>query len=86
MEPWEIFRKIIEDIEECEPRDEDFLELKRDLRNAAVNYARLRVQWFLADQDEKREYETTRVVSHNRLIDACNILSRYMESRGIGNS
>ena len=37
MESWENLRKIIEDIEEFELRDEDLLELKRVFQNAAVN-------------------------------------------------
>ena len=52
--------------------------LKKDLINYAVEYSRIRVEWYLADDEGKAALEDTRSRKHNAFIDACNILSREM--------
>ena len=52
--------------------------LRQDLIRAAVNYAHCRAEWFLADQEQRRDMEQARTAAHNAFIDACNILSRQM--------
>lgn len=52
--------------------------LKNDLINLAVEYSRLRVEWYLADDETKQEMDHIRTAKHNAFIDSCNILSREM--------
>lgn len=58
------------------------VELKNELLNAAVRYARLRTNWQLADLEQRREMDRHRTAAHDALIDACNILSRNMAKTG----
>ena len=53
-------------------------ELLRDLIDAAVRYARVRVDWCLGNREDRLELESTRTAAHNVLIGACNALSRAM--------
>ena len=55
-----------------------FGELKNELLNFAVRYARLRTDWQLADINERKAMDSHRTATHDALIDACNILSRNM--------
>jgi len=61
-------------------------ELKGDLFKAAVQYAGIRARWFLSSQEQRRDVDLARRTAHNRLIDACNILSRNMKNVGEDNS
>jgi len=56
--------------------------LRRDLVTKAVRYARIRVDWLLADPAGRDALELTRTLAHNALIDACNILCRAMLRAG----
>ena len=56
-----------------------------DLIDAAVRYARLRVDWTLMDHERRAALEATRTAAHEVLIDACNILSRRMAKDGEDN-
>ena len=60
-------------------------DLLQDLIDAAVRYARLRVDWSLRRPDDRLELEAARTSAHNVLIDACNILSRAMQRAGEDN-
>ena len=56
--------------------------IKEDLINYAVEYSRIRVDWYLAEEVEKDEMENLRRAKHNAFIDSCNILSREMIKAG----
>ena len=56
------------------------------LIKAAVSYARIRVDWQLANQEKRREMDDLRSRAHTAFIDACNILSRNMGNAGEDNS
>jgi len=56
--------------------------LKDDLINLALDYARIRADYYLVDPDERRERENCRTRAHNAFIDSCNILSRNMDKNG----
>jgi len=74
---FETARKILKEIEAtC------IDELKEDLFKAAVRYAGIRANWFLSTLEERRSGDGTRSIAHDRLIDACNILSRNMKNMG----
>lgn len=60
-------------------------ELLQDLIDAAVRYARLRVDWALKSPGDRLELEAARTSAHNVVIDACNILSRAMLRAGENN-
>ena len=57
-------------------------DLLQDVIEAAVRYARLRVDWVLLDREGRAALDPTRTAAHNTLIDACNILSRGMLRAG----
>lgn len=57
-----------------------------DLIKAAVCYARIRVDWQLANHEDRCEMEDLRSRAHTAFIDACNILSRNMRNVGEDNS
>jgi len=60
--------------------------LKKDLLKAAVKYARIRTDWSLSDLDDKTIRDNQRKVSHDAVIDSCNILSRNQAQIGEDNS
>ncbi len=53
--------------------DLDLVELRSDLYQRAVRYARLRTDWQLTQ--EREALDEPRRLTHNTLIDACNILA-----------
>lgn len=57
-------------------------DLLQDLIEAAVRYARLRVDWALRDREGRAALDPTRTAAHNALIDSCNILGRAMVRAG----
>lgn len=69
----EIAKKLFDEIDKTALHS-----LKKDLIIYAVEYSRIRVDWFLAGEVEKDEMEDLRRAEHNAFIDSCNILSREM--------
>ena len=61
-------------------------DLRHDLLDAAVRYARHRAEWALAAHDRRVELDAGRYRAHQVLIDAFNILSRGMARHGEDNS
>jgi len=57
-------------------------ELRQDLVELAVRYARMRVDYHLATPEAQRQLEHARSACHNALISACDILARNMAQRG----
>ena len=53
-----------------------------DLVFSAVEYARIRTDWYLSDKERRIELNERRKASHETLIDSCNILSREMAKNG----
>ncbi len=60
-------------------------DLLDDLVNAAVRYARIRVDWALASADQRMEMDQSRTHAHDAFIDCCDILSRNMARVGESN-
>ena len=56
--------------------------LKSELIQAAIRYSRLRVDWQLANLEERKYLNNERTIAHNSFIDSCNILSRNMAKSG----
>lgn len=50
--------------------------LFHQLCSAALDYALARGRWQIADHASRLEIDSSRTMSHNRFIDACNALSR----------
>ena len=61
-------------------------ELVDELVEYAVRYAEIRVSWLLASNEARLEMDDARTRAHDAFIDACNILSRNMQSAGEDNS
>lgn len=59
-----------------------FADLRTDLVDLAIRYARLRVDYYLADGQEQVRIGSTRSACHNALISACDILARNMKAAG----
>ncbi|MCF6147669.1 MAG: hypothetical protein E3K37_03320 [Candidatus Kuenenia sp.] len=54
------------------------VDLKNDLIQKTVRYARVRVDRELAQGESKNEIDLVRTIAHNAFTDSCNILSRNM--------
>jgi len=57
-------------------------DLRQDLVELAVRYARLRVDYHLAGAEQQSVLESVRSTCHNALISSCGILARNMAKRG----
>lgn len=57
--------------------DEDNKELAADLLNAAIKYAKYRMDWAIHDSTWKIENDKYRTSAHNRFMDCLNIFLRY---------
>lgn len=49
---------------------------------AAIRYAQIRVDWYLANQEGKKELDEERTLAHNALISNCDALARNMKKAG----
>lgn len=58
------------------------ISLRDDLILNAIDYARIRVDWFNGAVEQKKEIDELRRIKHNVLIDNCNILCRQMSDLG----
>lgn len=71
-------RRILESVERSSvPED-----LRRQWLEAAIRYAEIRVAWWVAAPDERRNMDASRTAAHDAFIDSCNILSRAMAAAG----
>jgi len=50
-------------------------DLRNDLIQKAVRYARIRTDYQLAPSESRNEIGALRTIAHNSFIDSCNILS-----------
>jgi len=57
----------------------------KSVLNSAVRYSRLRVDWYLSDQEQQIEMDEERTIAHIAFISACDILSRNMKAAGDDN-
>lgn len=60
-------------------------QLFKSLLKSAVRYSRLRVDWYLSDQEQRNEMDEERTTAHNAFISECDILSRNMKAAGEDN-
>lgn len=56
-----------------------------NLMQSAVCYARIRADWQLATDEQRRDMDAARTRCHDAFIDCCNILSRNMLAAGEDN-
>jgi len=61
---------------------DDLESLRRDMVVAAVNYARQRTDWTLADPRSRRGMDTARRMAHNAFIAACDELGEACRRNG----
>jgi hypothetical protein len=59
--------------------DDDADILYRDLVRLAVDYARIRTDWWVSGTERRIKMDATRTAVHNALIASCNALARYLE-------
>ena len=45
----------------------------------AVRYSNLRAEWWLADEEKRKEMDPERTFAHNAFISSCNALARNMQ-------
>ena len=69
----EIWRRI---------RETTLSDLREDLVNLAVRYARMRADYGLAGAERRGDLEIDRTACHNALIASCDILARNMAKHG----
>jgi cation transport regulator ChaB len=58
------------------------IDLRFDLYRAALRYASLRSEWYLASREERKDMEARRTAAHNVVIDALIILVRNSSKQG----
>jgi hypothetical protein len=63
-------------------RSSKWQSLVDDVIKAAVRYARIRVDWFLATPEDRRRNDKTRSIAHTAFIDSLEILRRNMDKAG----
>ena len=73
----ELYRKITE-------VENDFL--RNEFIEKAIEYARIRTDWFFMDSDERRNADKGRTIKHDAFIDSINAISRFMVKNGSDNS
>lgn len=79
---WTIAQEVFRHICNTGIQEPLLLELRQDFLEKAVRYARIRTDWELAGPSRRQEMDQSRTLTHNGLIDACNILSRAMAKQG----
>lgn len=67
-------------------RDADFVELRNQLIEKAIEYARIRVDWKLKNREDRIKMDARRTAIHNDFINSCNILSRFMDKKNMDNT
>ena len=83
---WDKAATLFHQIKEIDVTDPVLGTCKRRLITLAIRYARIRTDWVLADRNQRDWMSEERTRTHNALIDACNLLSRHMQSKGVDNS
>lgn len=53
--------------------------LAKSVITKSIRYTQLRCEWYLADNEQRREMDQERTLAHNALISAFDILSRNMQ-------
>lgn len=61
-------------------------DLRAEVAAAAVRYARLRTDWWLATAEDRAQMDRSRTAAHERPIDSLNILARNMMRQGEASS
>lgn len=57
-------------------------QLVSTMLKSAIRYARLRVDWLMADAEMRNEMDPERTAAHNAFISSCDIVSRNMLKSG----
>ena len=78
----DVAHEILEALDSGIKNNEVLEGLRRQMFVAAINYARIRADWFMATVEVRAELDHRRRAAHNVFIDACNILSRAMHKQG----
>jgi len=86
MLKWDTALGAINKIEKCELNDEANKDLKKELYQSAIKYARIRTDWYLLSLKDRAEMESSRTRAHDSFIDCCNALSRHMQKSDLDNS
>jgi len=56
--------------------------LYEKLLRDALRYAAIRVEWFMASQEERIAMDADRTIAHNTFISSCDIMARNMAAHG----
>lgn len=64
--------------------DNEFL--INEFHEKAIEYARIRTDWFFISIEEKRVINKNRTIKHDAFIDSINAISRYMKNNEQDNS
>jgi hypothetical protein len=74
------FKHAIEIFNEIKKIDNDFL--INELLESIVKYARIRTDWYFMTDEERKEGDKSRTITHNALISNINAISRNMAKSG----
>ena len=63
-------------------RQSSVSELRGIFIDRAVGYAQWRVEWLVADREERGRLDQARTRAHDAFIDTCNMMARAMKAAG----
>ena len=73
--------RIHQEIVTAVSSDPDAEELYDELVEAAIDYTGVRAQWTIKPNSWKANHDNDRTIYHDSLIDAFNILARYLKTK-----
>jgi hypothetical protein len=88
MLTWDAAERMFLQIEALDDSDPELSELRDELIDAAVQYARIRTDWELnspshGDVESREARGAQRTRHHNIFIIACDVLARAAQQRGL---
>lgn len=66
--------------------DSEFEEYWLDFVKNAIEYSKIRSNWFLISRNERQETDESRTNKHNQVIYSLKLVTRYIASRGADSS
>ncbi len=78
------FEQSIQLYKQIEKVSNDFL--KKEFIEKAIDYARIRTDWYFMDTDSRSKDDKSRRIKHDSFIDSINAISRFMAKNEDDNS
>jgi len=76
-----IYNEVTDSVRNC--GNNEVMEFYEDFVSKACKYTEVRMRWEFWNDSEKMAEDQGRTIRHNAVIDAINILSRFLKSEGV---